>query len=164
MPIKKCSVCRIEKDLSEFHLDKVGTFGVKSICKECRKKHRTKQNKNLILFYDSMMRGIFRGLKNNKNTLCFKFLDFTYKELKEHLEGLFFDDMNWDNFGVIWGIDFIIPKKFYRSHYEIKKCFSLKNMRPLHLTAIRVKQGRFFMEDIEEYDLFDIMPLGGIIY
>lgn len=121
-------------------------------------------NKSLYSFYDSMMRGIYRGLRNNKNTLCFSFLDFTYVELKKHLETKFSADMNWDNFGIVWGIDFIIPKKFYRSHYEIKKCFSLKNMRPLHMSAIRVKQGRFFMEDVEEHDLLDILPVGGILY
>lgn len=121
-------------------------------------------NKSLLLFYDSMMRGIFRGLRSNKNTSAFKLLDYSHKDLREHLEAKFSTDMSWDNFGIIWGIDFIIPKKFYRSHYEVKKCFSLKNMRPLHLTAIRVKQGRFFMEEVEENDLLDIMPVGGIVY
>jgi len=35
--VKRCSCCKEEKSLLEFHKDKTGKFGVMAICKNCRK-------------------------------------------------------------------------------------------------------------------------------
>lgn len=37
---KVCTKCKIEKDVSEFHKCKHGSYGVKSVCKECRKEEK----------------------------------------------------------------------------------------------------------------------------
>jgi hypothetical protein len=94
----------------------------------------------------------FRGslkLKNiEKKSSCFDILDYTFDELKFHLESQFESWMSWENHGKYsaknwndndsatwtWQIDHIIPKaNFIFSNddtIEIKKCWALSNLRP----------------------------------
>ena len=44
---KTCTKCRIEKDVSEFHKQKNGKYGVRGDCKDCVKKYY-KENKEKI--------------------------------------------------------------------------------------------------------------------
>jgi len=43
---KTCSKCNIEKSVSEYHKQKIGKYGVKSICKECCNKYNRKYMNN----------------------------------------------------------------------------------------------------------------------
>ena len=54
---KRCKVCNIEKPISEFHKMKGCLYGVRTICKECRKierkeysklPHVVEKNKNML--------------------------------------------------------------------------------------------------------------------
>jgi len=83
------------------------------------------------------------------NNSVVRFLPYTIGELKKHLEGLFENWMNWDNYGAYhisewddddqstwtWQIDHIIPqsKLPYTSMDDenFKKCWNLCNLRPL---------------------------------
>ena len=62
-------------------------------------------------------------------------LDYTLEQLKEHLESQFNEKMNWDNYGSYWHIDHIYPQSLlpYESLNDdnFKKCWELKNLRPL---------------------------------
>jgi hypothetical protein len=55
-------------------------------------------------------------------------------ELKEHLESLFVDGMNWDNYGK-WHVDHIRPVASFKysscDDEEFKKCWDIKNLQPL---------------------------------
>jgi hypothetical protein len=95
---------------------------------------------------------IWHALKKRngqKGSSFLKYLDYTIKELKEHLESQFESWMNWGNQGIYkivewddgdcstwrWHIDHIIPQSAlpYTSMEEenFKKCWTLKNLRPL---------------------------------
>jgi len=83
----------------------------------------------------TMRRGIWKSLKNNKNGCHWeRFINFSFKELKKHLEKQFTDGMNWDNYGE-WHIDHIIPiSAFNFNSYEdieFKRCWDLSNLQPL---------------------------------
>lgn len=87
------------------------------------------------------------GSKGGKSTT--KYLDFTFEQLKNHLDSLLESWMNWDNYGMYnpktwddndsstwtWNIDHIIPQSDlpYNSmdHPNFKKAWSLSNLRPL---------------------------------
>lgn len=61
---------------------------------------------------------------------------YTRKELMDHLESLFVDGMNWDNYGKFgWHIDHKIPKCNFRfssaDDPKFKKCWGLDNLQPL---------------------------------
>jgi len=88
------------------------------------------------------------GTSKNNNSIS-KYLDFTIKELKIHLEKQFDPWMTWTNHGVYnsklwddndqltwtWQIDHIIPQcdlpYTSMSDENFKKCWSLDNLRPL---------------------------------
>ena len=77
-----------------------------------------------------------------------KFVDWTYEELRSHIESQFETWMNWNNYGRYdlktwddkdpstwtWQIDHIIPHSTF--HYEsmdcqeFRDCWALKNLRP----------------------------------
>jgi hypothetical protein len=57
-------------------------------------------------------------------------------EIKKHLEKQFIDGMTWENYGRYgWHIDHIIPISAFNieapEDYDFKRCWSLKNLRPL---------------------------------
>jgi len=71
--------------------------------------------------------------KNRKAS--FDFLPYTVEELAIHIESLWKNGMNWDNYGKLWHIDHIIPDCSF--HYtsmedeEFQKCWALSNLQPL---------------------------------
>jgi len=60
---------------------------------------------------------------------------YTLKELTEHLESQFDENMNWDNYGSYWHIDHIKPKSLFIfesvEDEQFKQCWALSNLRPL---------------------------------
>jgi len=70
-----------------------------------------------------------------KTSSCWKKLGYTPQELKEHLEKQFDNNMNWENYGLYWTIDHIIPQsKLLFENFDDEnfiKCWTLDNLRPL---------------------------------
>lgn len=110
---------------------------------------------------NSCSRAINLALKN-KNCSKFgksilKYLPYTIKELKEHIEKQFEPWMIWNNWGVYnlktwddnnsstwtWQIDHIIPHSTFKyismEDDEFKKCWSLENLRPLSSKVNNIK-------------------------
>lgn len=90
-----------------------------------------------------------RKLNSSKNgSSISKYLPYTIKELKQHLESQFEPWMNWNNWGVyrpekwddndtstwVWQIDHIIPCStlpyISMEDENFKKCWDLSNLRP----------------------------------
>lgn len=99
----------------------------------------------------SISRSISKQIRKNGSHKCdsiINYIDFSFNELKNHLESKFESWMHWDNYGIYnsktwddndtstwaWQIDHIIP----HSHFpytsvkdeNFKKCWSLDNLRP----------------------------------
>jgi len=70
-------------------------------------------------------------------------VDFTSSELKKQFEKQFEQEMIWNNYGTVWEIDHIIPISVFNftsyNHIDFKKCWSLKNLRPLRISENRSK-------------------------
>jgi hypothetical protein len=82
---------------------------------------------------------IYLSLKANKAGRKWEsFVDYTLPALMRHLEKQFLPGMTWENYGPAWHIDHIIPKSAF--HYnspedvDFRKCWALKNLRPLWAT------------------------------
>jgi len=60
---------------------------------------------------------------------------YTLEQLMNHLESKFDDKINWDNYGLYWQIDHIVPVAAFNftsvEDESFKKCWSLKNLQPL---------------------------------
>lgn len=87
--------------------------------------------------------------KHNKNGLsCKKYLDYTIKQLKDHLQSNFESWMTWENQGKYnpniwndndtstwtWQLDHIVPQSklpyVNMTDENFKKCWALENLRP----------------------------------
>ena len=78
---------------------------------------------------------IRRSLQGNKRGHGWETLvGYNVDELKKHLEKQFTAGMTWDNYGK-WHIDHIIPVSAFNFNkpedIDFKRCWSLKNIRPL---------------------------------
>ena len=80
---------------------------------------------------------IFVAIKKNntkKTTKTSELLGCTVEQVRQHLELLFTEGMNWDNYGLHgWHIDHIKPLNMFdlTDPEQQKQCFHYTNLRPL---------------------------------
>lgn len=76
-----------------------------------------------------------------------KLLGYSVDELIAHLEKQFKPEMNWDNYGIYWHIDHVVPKSWFTfndtEEEAFKKCWGLENLQPLEATLNLKKGNRF---------------------
>ena len=93
------------------------------------------------------VRRVFKLIGTNKSDKTYSIVDYTAKDLKEHLESLFSNGMTWDNYGSVWDIDHTIPIKWFVDNKDnfqtikdlCKKANSLENLKPLFFNENRTK-------------------------
>lgn len=75
----------------------------------------------------------------------FDLLGCTPNEWKTHLESRFTKDMSWDNYGVFWEVDHIIPISHFdlTNQDEQKKAFHYMNTQPLSKQENKRKGNRW---------------------
>ena len=66
-----------------------------------------------------------------KNTKTESILGCDWNTLKEHLESQFDDNMSWNNHGVYWDIDHIIPLSSAITEEDIIRLNHYTNLQPL---------------------------------
>ena len=153
---KKCTICCIEKQLSDYHKRKNGKLGYDSTCKNCRnkkintwrttnKEHFSEYIKNynknktesdplfkLIKNVRCRVSEFLKGRKLQKNNRTFNIVGCTPIKLKTYLEEQFVDGMSWNNYGIYgWHIDHIIPLSSAKTEEEIFKLCHYTNLQPL---------------------------------
>jgi hypothetical protein len=103
------------------------------------------RNRMLIKFRENLQyrlgNNISRGMRQALNNLkghyhWEKLVNYKAKDLKQHLENQFKDNMSWDNYGKKgWHIDHIIPISWWKykspEDREFKQCWALANLQPL---------------------------------
>jgi len=92
------------------------------------------ENNRLSVIMSVRIRQSLNGNKNNAHWE--NLVDYTLRELREHLELLFKPEMTWENHTVNgWHIDHIKPISLFNiTDYnceDFKKCWSLNNLQPL---------------------------------
>ena len=115
--------------------------------KERRKQLRAKPKQKLN---HAISFGIYQSLKvkgGNKNGRRWEALvGYTKEDLKRHLEKHFDDWMTWENYGTEWHIDHDIAKKHFNFtdplHEDFKRCWALKNLKPLEAKENMMKGAR----------------------
>lgn len=200
--MKKCSSCKIEKNVDYFNKCKTNKDGLHYCCKDCRKIERLKsksqlsqkqkeyyeKNKNELLLKnrqyrienkdsinlqrkqyrelnkdhiqiknkeylpikkekikerrktdkDFQMKEVLRSkihkLLKGQKTSYLKILNCEFEIFKKWIEFQFESDMSWENFGIVWHLDHIIP--IYQFNITINEdknvCFNWTNLQPLY--------------------------------
>lgn len=79
----------------------------------------------------------FKDKGLTKNLSFSKIVNYTYTELKNHLENNFREGMSWDNIGELWEIHHIKPQSIFNplNPDEVKECWGLDNLIPLWKTT-----------------------------
>lgn len=98
--------------------------------KNYRKKHY--ESNKLSLCVSAQIRHCLKGNKNGRHWE--ELVNYTLKQLKQHLESLFQPGMNWNNYGK-WHIDHKIPISVFNivsyDCKDFKECWALHNLQPL---------------------------------
>ena len=173
-----CTGCdkELPATLEHFNKDKKGKFGVGGQCKVCqikKSKQWRKDNKDKVNEYQknkyhtneqyrirSLLRSnLWKALNNighSKNASILDYIGCDMEFLKKHLNST--KDDNWGD--VELDIDHIIPQSLYdfTNEEEIKKVYNWRNLRYLPKPDNSSKGDTLFMELVEEYDIYDLLP------
>lgn len=100
-----------------------------------RSYQREWSKKPSVVISDRIRSSMGHSLRGNKNSQSWqKLTGYTTEELINHLSKRFKPGMSWDNIGK-WHIDHIIPIAVFNfetpDDVDFKKCWALKNLRPL---------------------------------
>lgn len=121
--------------IEEYRLNYRKRFG-----KEIDKRvHEKRKNDKFYKLNNTMSTAIRSALKGNKNGRKWESLvGYSVFDLKKHLERQFNEFMNWNNYGIYWQIDHIIPKSIFKysrpEKLQFQQCWALNNLRPLEKT------------------------------
>lgn len=117
----------------------------KNYSKENKDKINKKRRELHSLYPEKKIKAILRNrlielLIKNKSKKSKSALFLIGCEIKEailYIESLFFPEMSWENHGVIWEIDHIIPCSSFDFNIveEQQKCFHYTNLQPLFKTT-----------------------------
>jgi len=115
-----------------------------------RSRYLMKKYKTDLMFHigENMRINIYKALRGKTKTGRWKrMVGYNIRELKEHLENQFDENMSWDNYGSYWHIDHIIPKTWFlfKSSNDIgfKMCWDIDNLQPLERIANIKKSNRY---------------------
>jgi len=114
---------------------------IKQIRKHMNAYVKQRREKEPKFRLDQNMRNLISySLKGKKAGRKWKTLvNYTLKDLMEHLESQFDEKMNWENYGSYWEVDHIRPRSLFKYNSpedsEFKECWVLKNLQPLEKTA-----------------------------
>lgn len=94
-----------------------------------------------------MSTGIGKSLKGSKSGRHWESLTgYTIDQLRKHLERQFTFEMSWQNYGTYWEIDHVIPISVFNfekpEDLDFKRCWGLKNLRPLEVNENRKKHAK----------------------
>jgi len=137
--LAKCEKCDKEKALKEF--TKLKKFYKQKICLECYpeflKEQKTEwckneRNTNMNYRIKKSLAARLRNVLTKKDTTM-NYIGCNIQYFREWIEYNFTAEMNWDNYGLFWSIDHIIPVcKFNLSDEDEKfKCWNWSNMMPV---------------------------------
>jgi len=90
----------------------------------------------------SMLSSMLRRFNTRKQKTTIEILGYSAEDLKNHMESLFLDGMNWDNWG-LWEIDHIRPISSYDKDTDPKIVNELSNLQPLWAKDNLKKRDKF---------------------
>ena len=146
MPEKFCWSCMTMKSRSDYSIDSSRKDGMQVECKSCKHKKVAQLNKikrhsdinvRIAINIRSRVNEMLKNKRVNKNNSSVKYIGVSVEQFKKHIEGLFVEGMNWENYGSTWHLDHIKPCSTFdfSDEKQIYKCFNYMNVQPLFATS-----------------------------
>lgn len=114
--------------------EKKTEWGAKRVAYAKKRRHSDPGFRVLHNMRSAVNRG-FRGVVKRSDLSSAehtKYFGCTYGSIKLYLESKFREGMSWENYGVLWQIDHIVPLKAAMGKYEnLLKLCHFKNLQPL---------------------------------
>jgi len=109
-----------------------------------RNRYNTDPQFKLRIVLGNRLNEVLKKSKTNKTSNIIVLLGCSLDEVKQHIEKQFTELMFWDNHGIYWEVDHIIPcDKFDLTDIEQQKqCFHYSNLQPLIKTENRQKSNK----------------------
>jgi hypothetical protein len=106
-------------------------------------KNRKKTDKlyHLTMVIRSLIKSSFYN-KNFNKPRTLNVIGCSYSEFKVHIESLFKDNMNWENYGE-WHLDHKIPASWAKTEEELYKLNHYSNFQPMWAFDNQSKSNRF---------------------
>jgi len=170
---KICTVCNIEKDITQFYKSTRHVDGYFSFCNIChsnkvknvghnpkikrtveymkeynKKKYSSTENK---IKY-SIRKSLLTYVKEKKNrTLEYLGCDINF--FKKWIDSNFDNNMNWANHGSYWHFDHIKPCASFdlTNENDINSCYNWSNFRPLQKTENILKGDKIDLDIINKF-------------
>ena len=154
--MKKCTKCKIEKELNEFtYISGLKKNGKYTECKKCKDNYFKSELIKIggLEYYNKYVFEVFKGLLRSRTYSAFKnkgykknsktqeMLGVDWEVCKAHIERQFTKDMTWDNQGE-WHIDHIIPLSSANTEEELKKLCHYSNLQPLWAVDNLIKSAK----------------------
>ena len=163
--LAKCEKCNEEKVLKNFA--KLKKFYKKKICLSCypdflteqknewcKNEHNTNINYRLKKSLAARLRKVLF-----KTDITMNYIGCNIQYLREWFEYNFTSEMNWDNYGLFWSIDHIIPVRKFDLTIENEKlkCWNWSNLMPVKIQynstkkEIDMNQINFILDKIKKF-------------
>jgi hypothetical protein len=109
-----------------------------------KNRYDTNPQFKLRIILGTRLSEVLKKSKTYKTSNIITLLGCSLDEVKQHIEKQFTELMFWDNHGIYWEIDHIIPcDKFDLTDIEQQKqCFHYSNLQPLTKTENRQKSNK----------------------
>lgn len=109
-----------------------------------RNRYNTNPQFKLRIILGNRLSEVLKKNKTNKSSNIITLLGCSLDEVKQHIEKQFTELMLWENHGIYWEVDHIIPcDKFDLTDVEQQKqCFHHSNLQPLIKTENRQKSNK----------------------
>lgn len=114
---------------------------------EYKKNHSRYLNKHKIenshvYAWRSLLRNSLKRLESKKSSTTIKMLGYSADDLKSHLENLFKEGMDWNNYGD-WHIDHKKPVSLFSKDTDVSVVNALDNLQPLWAYENLSKSNKF---------------------
>jgi hypothetical protein len=122
--------------------------------KQYRRKYKRRWDRKAMLdplhrLGNNIRAGMHHALKGKKGFRKWEDLvGYTLQDLVNHIEPLLSENMTWDNYGLVWHVDHITPKSWFKytsiNDAKFKECWALSNLQP-KLRADNIRKGNRFV-------------------
>lgn len=153
-------ISEYNKKYKEEHKEEVSIYNRKYLEENREKiqenfKNRIKNNPIFRLRLN-LSRRVTKMINVRKNRISYnEFIGCSIQQIRDWLEYNFYGDMSWENYGIVWHVDHVIPCIHFDSENDdqVKVCFNWANVQPLLVSHNCSKSGSLYWIELVNHEL-----------